>query len=176
MKLRNLLLIIGLALAPLCMAGEIATFDKPTHGISLSLWHDHVEYVSNENVQMSSEQTETLDFDVSITKAEADWYWWAWFWAFVFATVVFLLTVKWAYLAIMLTEYENFVREMDAYYYTNLVENYNFPYHDCKASKFLYNFRVWTVRDALNKTLDVFSHHDFDLWRENNNYRPKIRY
>lgn len=176
MKLKTGLLIIGLMLAMLATAGEIATFDKPTSGISLSLWHDHVEYVSNENVQMSNGQSETVTYTFDAGTTTSEGVYWVWVCAFVFAGIVLLLTVKWAYLAIHLIEYEKFVREMDAYYYTQLVENYNFPYHECKAGKFLYNFRVWTVRDALKRTLDVFSHHDFDLWRENNNYRPKIRY
>lgn len=176
MKLRNVLLIIGSMLATLGKAGEIATFDKANHGISVSLWHDRIGFESNEKAQMQMTSTEKLDYSAETTTPNERLLVVGWTIAFVLTGILLFLICKWTYLALSLTEYEKFTMDMREHYYRHLVDEDYFPYHDCKASKFLFNFRVWNVKQALDRTLDNFSHMDYICWTENNEWRPKIHY
>lgn len=175
MKLRNVLLIIGCMLATLGKASEIATFDKATHGISMSLWHDRIGFDSNEKAQMQMTSTENLEFEMSVSDSSHDKLYWGWTIGFILAGITLFLTCKWTYLALSLTEYEKFTMDMREHYYRQLVDEDYFPYHDCKAGTFLFNFRVWNVKQALDRTLDNFSHMDYICWTENNDWRPILR-
>lgn len=175
---------LTIVLSVLCTMWDKATFGFNDYNESTSLWRDHVEIVQIENaglelVQMKtessngsishSERYNLNDHDsVGITRGIA-------IGLFITAALIMLFIGKWAFLSLMLTEYEKFQNVMREHYYKSLIEWENNQYHDCKASKFIFNFRVWHIDQALNRTLDTFSHHDFKLWVEDNEYRPKLK-
>jgi hypothetical protein len=180
-KMRSMIGLLPVLCMLLLTCGK-ATFAKAGIDGPTSLWHDKNEFywtgnVSGEEVvfgmtepertlQERSDSMETSLTRLSIVGTTI---------IAVMAFFVLFFTAKWSFLALMLTDYEKFQQDMRDHYYRKLVEDCYIPYHDCKAWHFLFNFRVWTVKQALSRCLDTFSQHDYWLWKEDNSYRPQVR-
>jgi hypothetical protein len=186
-----LLLMLAMAMTSASHGSDIATLDKATFDGSLSLWRDNTMMgwdgiVDGENqffgVHVYGSEPYQADGDggmvIDTAEDRARYNYWLVTWLFFGSVFILFLTAKWAYLAIMLTDYEKFIWEMRSYYYRHYgsggkswPEGYHFPYDEVKASSYLLNFRVWTVRQAL----DAFTYFDYMKWCENKDWRPEIR-
>lgn len=181
---RIILLIVTMAALMLPFAGSVwATSDHATFYKSISLWQDEVSTSWKGNIAGEEISFRTTEYQYqnpyNAEEEEASHnsrVFWAWV-AFGLSGFILFLVGKWAYLAIMLTDYEKFIWDMRDHYYKHYrsgngawPEGYHFPYDETSASSFILNFKVWTLPQALHP----FTYMDYNQWDKDNNWRPSI--